>query len=410
MNISTAAYNHRGRVLCSLAHREPDRVPVDLGGMDSTGIHAIAYKNLKKYLGISSGRIRVFDPYQMVATVEREILDQIGADVLPVPFDAREYETGTLPDGTEAEFPAKWKPVRLADGSEIVLESTGKVIARRLEAGLYFEPVSYPLAETESIAEIESHREVFESFDWPFFCDQTLEEIGTQARQLCEGTDFLLMGNFAVHIFSGGQLLRGFEKFLIDLVTNPSIAHCILDNLTNVFIQRFSRYAETVGPYVQVINVNDDMGTQTRTMISPQLYRKIIKPYQARLYSYIKQKWPGYLFLHSDGAIAPLIPDLIEIGVDILNPVQLHAHGMDPMELKRQFGDVLSFWGGGCDTQKVLPFGNSLDVRDEVRKRLDQLAPGGGFVFNQVHNIQPDVPPENIIAMYETVAEFSHYS
>jgi uroporphyrinogen decarboxylase len=406
---STELINHRQRVLCTLAHKEPDRIPIDLGGMDSTGIHAMAYKNFKQHLGIFSGRIQVFDPYQMAATVEREVLDQIGADILPVPFDAREYETGLLPDGSQAEFPSKWKPIKYSDGTEAIVTKKGKVIAKRLESGLYFETVDYPFADAQSVAEIESHLDVFAQFDWPFFCDQTLEEMGVRARQLYENTDFLLMGNFAFHIFLGGQLLRGFDKFLIDLIQNQSIAHAILDNLTIAAIERFSRYAETVGPYVQVINVNDDLGTQMNTMLSPQLYRKIVKPYHARLYGYIKQKWPGYLFLHSDGAIAPLIPDLIEIGVDILNPIQLHARGMDPVLLKQQFGDVLSFWGGGCDTQRVLPFGNPQKVRNEVRMRIDQLAPGGGFVFNQVHNIQPGVPMENIIAMYDTIISCGKY-
>ena len=305
---STTSFHRRDRVLHALAHKEPDRVPLDLGGMDSTGIHAIAYQKLKQALGIREGSVQVFDPYQMVVKVERSVLEQIGADVLSIPFDARQYKEGSLPDGTEAQFPTKWNPTRQSDGSEIVVNSAGKVVAKRAESGLYFEPMEYPLADAQSVAEIEVNPEVFERFDWPSFCDQTLVEMGEVARRLFEETDYLIMGNFATHVFAGAQMLRGFENFFVDLVANPTIADCLLENLTTAFIERFDKYAELVGPYVQVINVNDDMGTQTNTMISLSLYRKMVKPYQAKLYQHMKSKWSGYLFLHSDGAIAPLHP------------------------------------------------------------------------------------------------------
>ena len=404
-----SSLTHRGRVLCALSHQEPDRVPIDLGGMDSTGIHALAYVNLKEHLGMSSSPIKVFDPYQMVAKVEMDVLELIGADVLSVPFDAKKYCEGKLPDGFSAEFPEKWKTVLLSDGSEVILDEDGKVTAKKPESGLYFEPLDHPLENAGSVADIEAKKDVFRNWDWPYFADQTLEEVGEVARHLHEETDYLVMGNFAVHVFMGAQMIRGYENFFIDLIQNPKIAECVMDNLVSEYVERFDKYAKSIGPYVQVINVNDDLGTQSSTQISPRLYRKMVKPYHARLYRHIKTTWPGYLFMHSDGAIAPLIPDLIEIGVDILSPIQLSARGMDPTVLKRQFGDVLSFWGGGCDTQNILPYGTPQDVRDEVRRRIDQLSPGGGFIFNQVHNIQPDVPPENIIAMYEAVAKYGNY-
>jgi len=168
-------------------------------------------------------------------------------------------------------------------------------------------------------------------------------------------------------------------------------------------------YAKAVGPYVQIINVNDDLGTQTGPMLSPRLYRQRVKPYQQKLYEYVKSHFDGHLFLHSDGSVYSLIPDLIEIGADILNPVQFSAANMDARKLKVEFGKDLTFWGGGCDTQAVLPYGTPQQVRDEVRRHIEELAPGGGFVFNKVHNIQADVPPENVIAMYAAVAEFGGY-
>ena len=398
--------NRRERVLAALRHEEPDRVPVDLGAMDSTGITAIAYNRLKDHLGLSAGSTRVYDPYQQIAIVEDPVLELVGADVKPVITGPRHWKPSHLPDGSACEIPEHWNPEIQPDGSEIVRSAEGHLEACRAASGYYFEPVGYPLREVETPADVRRRRGVFESADWPAFADETFEDLERKARWLYENTDYALMGNFAAHIFAGAQMLRGFDTFLIDLVTNPALAECIMDELAGAFVRRFERYAAAVGRYVQIINVNDDMGTQTAPMISPRLYRQRVKPYQLQLFSYIKSHFDGYLFLHSDGSIYPLIPDLIEIGVDILNPLQFTAANMDLRRLKAEFGKHLSFWGGGCDTQWVLPHGTPQDVRDEVRRHIDELAPGGGFVFNQVHNIQADVPAANIVAMYEAVGEF----
>jgi uroporphyrinogen decarboxylase len=401
--------NRRERVLAALRHQEPDRVPVDLGAMDSTGITAVAYNRLKGYLGISTGSTRVFDPYQQVAIVEDPVLRRIGADVKPVITGPRRWRPSQLPDGSACEVPELWNPETQPDGSEVVRDRTGRVDACRAATGYYFEPVGCPLRDAETVADVLRSRQVFESADWPAFADEDYDDLERKARLLYENTDYALMGNFAAHIFAGAQTLRGFDTFLIDLVANPALAECIMDELAGAFVRRFERYTAAVGRYVQIINVNDDMGTQAATMISPRLYRQRIKPYQRKLFSYIKSHFDGYLFLHSDGSIYTLIPDLIEIGVDILNPVQFSAANMDLRRLKAEFGKDLTFWGGGCDTQWVLPQGSPQDVRDEVRRHIEELAPGGGFVFNQVHNIQADVPAENVVAMYEAVGEFGRY-
>ena len=401
--------NRRERILTALQHKEPDRVPVDLGAMDSTGIIAIAYNRLKAHLGINEGRTRVFDPYQQVVIVEDVILEWIGADVKPVIIGPRRWKPWQLPDGSPCEVPALWNPETLPDGSQVVRDASGAITARMPASGLYFEPVGYPLREAETIADVERQRAVIETMDWPGFADEDFDDLARKARYLYEHTDYALMGNFCAHIFAGAQLLRGFDTFLIDLLRNPALAECIMNELAEAFIRRFDRYVEAVGPYVQIINVNDDLGTQTAPMISPQLYRQRVKPYQRKLYKHIKSKFDGYLFLHSDGSLYRLIPDLIEIGVDILNPVQFTAANMDTRRLKAEFGRDLTFWGGGCDTQWVLPHGTLQEVRGEVKRRIEELASGGGFVFNQVHNIQADVPPANIVAMYEAVAKYGSY-
>jgi uroporphyrinogen decarboxylase len=192
---------------------------------------------------------------------------------------------------------------------------------------------------------------------------------------------------------------------MVDLALDTQLAERIMEHLTQVFIERFDRYWEAVGGCVQIINVNDDLGGEIATLISPELYRRAIKPYHKRLYRHIRASG-ARLFLHSDGAIYDLIPDLMDAGVEILNPIQFTCKNMQLDRLKREFGRDLVFWGGGCDTQGILPFATPSQVKDHVRDCISTLAPGGGFVFNQVHNIQPDVPPENVMAMYEAVAEY----
>jgi uroporphyrinogen decarboxylase len=402
--------NKRDRVLSALNHQEPDRVPVDLGGTDVSGISAIAYKNLKSYLGLNISNIRVFDPYQQLATVEEEILTIVRGDVRPIMIQAKEFKPGKLSDGSPCEIPAKWNPRVRDDGAEVVLDQCGNIIAVRPLEGQFFNPVYEPLRDCQSADDLDGHMEDIINSDMPAFSDMTFEEMGAVARQFREQTDYLLVGgNFAAHILAGSQFLRGWDVFLLDLLEHPVFAETLMDRLADAHCKRFDKYWAAVGQYLDVVAVHDDLGTQVAPILSPELYRKMIKPYHRKVYSHIKKKSGAFVFLHSDGSIYQLIPDLIEAGVDILNPVQVTAANMDTKKLKAEFGDNLVFWGGGCDTQRILPRGTRGEIRDEVKRRIDDLAPGGGFVFSQVHNILPEVPPENIMAMYEAVWEFGKY-
>jgi uroporphyrinogen decarboxylase len=198
-------------------------------------------------------------------------------------------------------------------------------------------------------------------------------------------------------------MLRGYETFMEDLVLDPRLVEALLTVLVDAYCARADRVLPALGDSVDVVLVNDDLGTQAGPMLSPELYRKLIKPHQRRLFAHIKSRTSAALLLHSCGSVRYAIPDLIEIGVDALNPVQVSAAGMDSAELKREFGRDITFWGGGCDTQRVLSRGSVEEVREEVKRRVGDLAPGGGFIFCQVHNIQPEVPPENVVAMLEAV-------
>lgn len=393
----------RNRILTALKHREPDRVPVDLGATESSGMTGVAYNRLKKYLRLG-GRTQIYDIYQMICKVEEPVLRKVSSDAIPLLVEPRDWKPWTLQDGSPAEIPTKANLRRLDNGEVVQLSEDGQVIARSTPGGHYLDNVSPPLADARSIADIEKYR-YFRNFDWPDYLDETYDDLRRKAEKLYRGTDRLIVGNLWVHVFAAGQSLRGFENFMMDLIADQKLAHCLMENLMKVYMERISKYAEALREYVQVIEVNDDLGTQLGPQLAPTLYRNMIKPYHKRLWGYIKEKTGCYLLLHSCGSVYDLIPDFIEMGIDALNPVQVSARNMDTARLKREFGSQISFWGGGCDTQRVLPFGTPEQVKEEVKRRVDDLAPGGGFVFTQVHNIQPDVPPENIMAMYEALGK-----
>ena len=243
----------------------------------------------------------------------------------------------------------------------------------------------------------------------PLLFDMPYEDLAKKAKHLYENSDYLLVGQFAGRMFQASQFLRGWDLFLMDLIGDPKFAQALMDRLTEANIKRFEHWAKTIGPYVQVVVFEDDLGMQDRPLLSPELYRKIIKPYHEKLYRFAKSHFDGYLMLHTDGFVSPFIPDFIEMGIDILNPIQISAIGMDTKDLKREYGQDIVFWGGGCESQKILPFGSPEDVREDVKRRINDLAPGGGFVFSPVHNIQTEVPPENIVALFEAARMYGSY-
>jgi len=396
--------NSRERVLTALQHKEADRVPLDLGAMLSTGITGMAYNELKSYLGIRDGRTRMYDLGQQLAEPETEILERIGADVLPLfVSDPKRWKPSTLPDGSLCEVPEGFNPETLPDGSQVLRDGQGHIVSEMPKDGYYYDSVYFPLAGVSTVEELDQYA------SYPPIDETTLADLHERAKHLCENTEYALMLNGAGGIYESAQGLRGWDVFMMDLAGDPAFAGALLDRLVDANIQRLEQILPAVEGYVQVIQVGDDLGMQDGPQLSPRLYRKVVKPRHQRLYQYIKEHSSAYLFLHTCGSVYPFIPDFIEMGVDILNPVQVSARNMGSKRLKQEFGKDIVFWGGGCDTQQVLPFGTPAEVREEVRRRIGDLAPGGGFVFNQVHNIQVGVPPENIVAMYDAVREFGAY-
>ena len=399
----------RERVVAALRHREPDRVPLDLGGTESSGITGIAYNRLRAHLGLPPGWTRVFDTGQQIAKAEDDLREALGIDTAPLLIEPRRWRPCTLPDGSPCQIPERWCPEPEA-GGWVVRDERGVVRARMPEGGLYFEPTNPPLADVAEPSQLDEHAETIKSFDWPSYADESLDDIAARAERLHTETDCAIVGNLMCHFLAAGQMLRGYEQFLIDLLADKPLAHALLERLAEAYARRAEAYLDRVGDFIQIVLFNDDLGTQNGPMLSPECYREMIFPYQKRLFGLIKRKRPElFILFHSCGSVRRFIPSLIEAGVDALNPVQVSAAGMDTAELKREFGRDIAFWGGGCDTQHILNHGSLPQIEDEVKRRIDDLAPGGGFVFTQVHNIQPDVPPENVLAMLDAVRTHGGY-
>jgi uroporphyrinogen decarboxylase len=400
---------HRDRVLAALRHEEPDRVPIDFGATLDTTISALGYQALRAHLGLRPTPTRVLDIYQYTAVLDEDLPRLLSVDCGPVFDEPREWRKGTLTNGSPAEFPARFGPKVREDGSQVILDEAGNIVSQMPAGGYYFDPVYSPLAAATSVQDIPKCLTQIESYDRPAHLDKSYAELARQAEDLRRNSDLLLVGFFGGHIFQAAQSLRGWDTFLMDLLVNQDFAEALLDHLAEANIRRFRRYAETVGCHVDVIHFEDDLGMQDRPLLRPSLYRQMVKPYHARLFEFAKSQCNAYLLLHSDGAIAPLIPDFIEMGIDAINPVQVSASGMGTHALKREFGQDITFWGGGCESQTILPSGTTTQIVDEVKRRIDDLAPGGGFVFAPIHNIQADVPPENTIAMFEAALVHGHY-
>jgi uroporphyrinogen decarboxylase len=301
------------------------------------------------------------------------------------------------PAGYRAEF------IQEADGAMAFKDEFGATL-RKPKDGLYYDWQEFPLGEPS--------REALAQMPWPDPADSArYRGLRQRVQDLRRGTDRALfsMAPCGHDLFNQLFRVRGMENGLMDLILNEEFAAAFLDRLTETIITAQTLFLAEVGDLVDIHFAADDLAGQDGPLVSPALYRRLIKPRQARILQTIRAKTKAKIFYHSCGAVAEFIPDLIEMGVDILNPVQVAAAGMEPAKLKKRFGQRLSFWGGGCDTQRVLARGTPDEVRAEVRRRIRELAPGGGFVFNPVHNIQPLVPPANIAAMFDEAQKFGKY-
>lgn len=404
----------RERVLCSLNHHQPDRVPVDLSGYRSSGIAAIAYPKLRAALALEPRMVDVYDPVQQLAIVHDDVLDRLGVDTVELGRGfCREdnwWVDWTLPDGTPCRMPAWAKPERAGTGW-VVRAPSGRVMARMPEQAITFDQVYWPfLDDEEDLSRIE---ELYPEHLWTGMASPPgpsisgPAELAAGAHALRASTDRAILGLFGGNLLEMGQFYYRMDNFLMMLGGEPQRVHRFLDALMEVHLRNLEQFLGAVGDSIDVICFGDDLGTQNSPQISPRMYREFFKPRHAILWGRAKQLANVKVMLHCCGAVRPLLRDLIEAGLDAINPVQISCRGMEAEGLKRDFGTDLTFWGGGCDTQRVLPNGTPAEVREHTLHQCEVLAPGGGFVFQQVHNIMANVPPENILAMYHAVQDFN---
>lgn len=374
----------RERVWAAIHHQEPDRVPLDISGGNSTTMVVESYERLKQHLGISAPTQEMSKTFRLVR-LDDQVPYRLGSDCRPLLIKGPLYWTPppSPPDTFVDLWGITWRKAIYGNGC------------------YYWELASHPLAEADIVD--------LDDYAWPDTDDPGYTNgLADEARDLYENTDYAIMADPIFKSFRElGYMLRGLEQFLVDLVTAPEFVTALLERLLIINARMTSRFLDAVGPYIQVFRIADDLATQQGPLMSPQTFRQLLRPFYKRYIELVKSKTPAKIFFHSCGNVTELLDDLIDIGVEIINPVQVSAMG-DTAALKARFGDRLVFWGG-IDTQCVLPYGTSADVEAEVRQRIHDLAPGGGYVAAAVHNIQPDVPPRNVIAMAEAVRKYGVY-
>lgn len=398
MHVTQKEMTSRERVRAALSHQEPDRLPIDLGGTENTSIHMKAYRRLRRYLGLAEIEPAYLDVVQQIAAIDDDVIDRLGVDVR-----------------SASESQLRWSDVegfapKTPDGYLSFYDEWGIGWRMPVDGGWYFDMFHHPLSGAIS-------KKNLDAYPWPdLFSSSVLLDIANLRNRILGiiASEQRAIALSQIGVTAGGPLelftwLRGFEDAYVDLAADPALADQVIGKVVDIKIAYWEKLLYAVGDLVDVVVESDDLGGQDQLLIAPETYRRVVKSHHRRLFDFIHGRTDARVYFHSCGAVRPLIPDLIEVGVEILNPVQVSARGMDSGELKREFGRDIVFWGGGVDTQRVLGTGSPAEVKEEVKRRLDDLMPGGGFVFATVHNIQGNVPEENVVAMWEAVQEHGRY-
>jgi uroporphyrinogen decarboxylase len=412
----------RERVLAALRHEEPDRVPIDLGSTPSSGISAIAYDALKTQLGDFSGQNRIYDVVQYLAQPEQHILDKFGVDVLDIGrnfnTDDRDWYDITMPNGRGGQYPAWFKPLKHEDGSWNAFHQDGTRIATMPEGAQFFDQTFFPWLDGYPDSRSGMQEALDEAMDkvlWSNLVHSPWDHAGeadfwsqlrTRTLELRESSDKALLVVCGCNLFEWGTFLRRMDNFLMDLYLDKDNVHILMELLMERHLKTLEKVCESVGDIVDILRFGDDLGMDTGPFMGLDVYKDLFESHRTRLCSYVHENSGMSTFLHTCGSMHQYIPSLIDSGIDIINPVQTNCRDMDASSLKNEFGKDIVFWGGGMDPREILNRGTPDDVRAEVKRRLDIFAPGGGYVFNNIHNILGEVPPENILAMFEAVKEY----
>jgi len=373
---------HRERVLAALRHEEPDRVPIDLGGTLASTIVGSAYPRLREALGLAGHEAKTTWTYASLAEIEEDVRQALDLDIVHAPRAAGAGASARQlgPDRFIDEWSVQWhKP----------------------EGGHYYVEHA-PFEEEATVAAVERH-------PWPEPKDLVnLDGFGEWLRRMRRETDYAISLEIRGRVMSMGQFLRGFENWMMDLADNHAFVEALLEQTTRIQMAINATVLAEAGDLVDIIYTSDDLGSQNGTLCSPATFRKLFRPCFAKIWEQARRSSPACLAHHCCGSIRPLIGEMVELGVQVLNPIQVSAADMDPAELKKQFGRELAFWGG-VDTGYVMPRGSVEEVRSEVRRRIREMGLGGGYLCAAVHNIQPEGPPANILAMFEEAKAFGRY-
>jgi len=418
----------RERVHLALSHQEPDRIPVDFGGSGVTGIHVSTVYRLRQALGLDKPGtpVKIVDPFSLRGEIKPDLIDLLGLDVIPLEgtgtvFGYRKegWKPWTTFDGAPVLVPEKFNTEPEPNGDILMYpggDKTAPPSGRMPRGGYYFDAIVRQPPIDDDHLNVEDNLEEFS-----LISESELSHFRLEAERLYQETDKAVFANFGGTQFGNQAILpapwlkypkgiRDLEEWFVSLMTRRDYVYRVFERQCDIALLNLERIYQVVSNRVSVIYVSGtDFGTQKGPFISPQTYRDLYKPFFKRVNDWIHQHTSWKTFIHSCGSVYAFIEDFIESGFDILNPVQCSAADMDPLRLKERFGDRVTFWGGGVNTQQTLPFGIPEEVRREVRERIKIFGRGGGFVFNAIHNIQTQTPIENVLAMFETLRECRGY-
>ena len=409
----------RERILRAIDHQPTDKLPFDFGGHRSSGISVQSYIRLRKALGLPPSKLYIYDFIQQLVLIEEDVYDRIPTDVVQlgqIYLDRPDYwQDWTLEDGTPCKIPAYIPVVRRADG-DVVYGEGNEVICIRKKGCLYFEQTCFPYADSSEDAFDDLLRQLDRIMWWRLgvppapagFDALGLSQMRQDAMALRKKTDKAIYAIFGGNLVEMSQFAFRIDNILCEMALNPDRVHVFLDKLMALYRVNLKKFVDAVGDYVDVIGFGDDMGTQNGPQFSPAMYREFYKPRHQELWSAVRQYNPKLRTnLHCCGSIDSLLDDIIEAGIDSINPVQISCRGMEPEHLKEKFGKRIAFWGGGCDSG-VCMSGAKSEVVSHVRHNIEVLAKDSGFIFQHVHNILANVPPENILAMFDTACDYRH--
>ena len=409
------------RVMAALNFKQPDKVPIDFNGHRSSGINVIAYRELRKFLDLPPSPLYVYDLVQQLAIVERDVLDLFDVDTFQLGCDFHKrpgyWQDWQLQDGTPCKIPAN-VDVRKEAGNSFIYNSKGLQIGKQPKGCHYFEQTHFPLADDFDKEDFSDYDELAQDVMWlnvpcpPVTMDYKTPEGAKELRETAAATrgstDRAIYGIFGGNLVETSQYVFRMDNLLCDLLANPDRVHKFLDAVMERHMANLKAYLDAVGNYIDVIGFGDDMGSQTGPQFSPEVYMEFFQPREKTMWSYVHERFPEMkICLHCCGGVRPFLPLLADAGLDAINPVQFTCKDMELAELKKELYGKLTLWGGGCDTRDMLPNRTPDAIRPHVLENIGILNKGGGFVFQQVHNILSDVPPANIAAMFKAVREYN---